>query len=931
VFAERLTVAGDPRQPQHLDRGGGELARHAGHREGPRRPGGAIIRPHARDRDPAWAPTVNANPKHRGHGGAGGADDPAHLDVAAAARERELGDAGGTAHAQAATKSDRDLGVGRRRIGDDEREDHEGAGANDHGPWPLQARCRARMRAAADRRRHAANSRTAGCASRAAGPAGSRIELARPRGWRWTAACKCTAAMSWTRSALFRQPVCVRQTDQSDCGPACLATVALHYGRRVSREALRAAAGTDRVGTNLLGLVRAAEALGFAPRAVRATWDALATAALPAIAHVTNAQGQGHFVVLHRVATDHVIVADPAGGVERRTRDAFTKQWNGYLLLLTPSALASSTLPSPRSPWRRLGGLVTAQRRALTYAYACAATLALLTIASSLFVQHVVDGVARGDDAPFLRALAIGMAVVVPLRAGFVALRHYLVAWIGRQVGLELMTGFVRHVLRVPLRFFETRSTGDVLSRVADSAKLRDAIGGAVLSTIVDLTTVVLALAALFVHDVELALVAAAFIPVLALVVAAHYGPTRRRARRAMEQAALVQTRLVEDVTGIDTVKALGLERRRADQADDAMTGYAMAAFQLQTVGVSLQALIALITGAAAAAILWFGSGRVLAGDLSLGQLMFCNAILAYLLEPLQRLASVGLQFQDAVVAGERLEQVFEHAAEDDAGARPPAPPVTGGLELRGVGFDYGPRTPVLRGIDLTIPAGRTTAIVGESGSGKSTLLKLLLRFHQPTAGQILCDGTDLRDLDLASWRARLGVVAQEPAIFAGTIRDNVLAAAPDATPERVAAAVRAAGLDAVVARLPERWDTQLGERGQNLSGGQRQRLAIARALARQPDVLLLDEATSHLDTATEALIQDALDGRDGQTVIVVAHRLSTVRRADQIVVLHDGQVAERGTHDDLLARGGRYAALWAAQHGSEPPRRLAVGAEGAR
>jgi len=298
--------------------------------------------------------------------------------------------------------------------------------------------------------------------------------------------------------------------------------------------------------------------------------------------------------------------------------------------------------------------------------------------------------------------------------------------------------------------------------------------------------------------------------------------------------------------------------------------------------------------------------------------LLFFYTLLVTMLEPLNRLATVNLKIQDALVAIDRLFQVLDIEQEPFGADKVNFESLQDGIELQGVGFGYGSRGDVLSNVSLKIPAGKTVAIVGESGSGKSTLLKLLLNFHQPTAGRIFLDGVDLRDFELHSYRSRVGVVSQDPFIFNGSIRDNIALARPDASLADVIEVARAAGLDEFISSLPGRYDTLIGERGANLSGGQRQRLAIARALLHAPEVLIFDEATSHLDTTTERVIQHSLKTRlAGRTVIVVAHRLSTIKDADMIYVLDGGQVCEQGTHHDLLARDGNYAALWDAQVGA--------------
>jgi HlyB family type I secretion system ABC transporter len=721
----------------------------------------------------------------------------------------------------------------------------------------------------------------------------------------------------------------VRQDDQSDCGAAALATLALHHGVAVGLQQLRDLAGTDRVGTNLLGLVQAAERLGFAARAVKGPYEALPGVPLPAIAHVRTEEGLGHFVVLHHVGKGAVVVADPARGVETLSRDEFCGRWTGYLLVVVPDPIKSPAPPgrAPAGPGRRFLSLLGAHTPILAEAFVCALVMTVLGVATSYFIQHLVDSVLVRSEGRLLNALGVGMVLIVVFKGLFGLLRQYLLAYVGRKVDLALIAGYARHLLGLPLRFFEMRQVGEILSRVNDAEKVREAVSGTTITAVVDGTLVVLLLAVLWCYDVRLALVATAFAPLLVASVAGHHPTARRRSRAAMERAAQFSAHLVEDVSGVETVKAFGAERVRAEEGEQRLVGLIQSLFSLEMLGLSMGTLGMLVTALAGLVTLWYGGHRVMDGALTIGQLMFFYSLLGYLLEPLERLASVNLKLQEALVAVDRLFQILDLEGEPIGAPNKVAfAGVREAIELRGAGFRYGCRADVLKGLDLRIPAGRTVAVVGESGSGKSTLLKLLMGFYEPTEGRLLIDGVDLRDFELASLRGRIGLVAQDPFIFTGTITANIALGRPGATQAEVADAAQAAGLDAFIAELPERYETVIGERGANLSGGQRQRLAIARALLRRPEVLIFDEATSHLDTATERAIQESLrTALAGKTVVLVAHRLSTIKDADRIYVLHQGRVVEEGTHRQLMERPGRYRDLWRAQtdDGDDGPRRM--------
>jgi ATP-binding cassette subfamily B protein len=476
----------------------------------------------------------------------------------------------------------------------------------------------------------------------------------------------------------------------------------------------------------------------------------------------------------------------------------------------------------------------------------------------------------------------------------------------------------------LPLRIFETRRVGEILSRVSDTVKVREAISGTATTLVVDGLVVLVLLGMLWLQDWPLAAAATAFVPLLFLGIAVYHPATRRRARDAMENASLLSAHLVEDVSGVRTVKAFGAQRSRAEQGEARLVEFVQASFSLQKLGLQMNGLALFATSLAGVVLLWFGGHRVMDGALTTGQLLFCYTLLVYLLEPLERLAQVNLKIQDALVAIDRLFQILDLEPEQRRDANHAA--FTGlqrAIELRDVSFRYGLRNNVLDNVNLKIPVGQTVAFVGESGSGKSTLLNLLLGFYQPTGGRILIDGVDLGDFDLASLRDRIGLVSQDPYIFNGTVRANIALSWPEAPLEDVTAAARAAGLDEFIASLPDRYATRIGERGVDLSGGQRQRLAIARAVLRRPEILVFDEATSHLDTATERAIQQSLRSQlVGKTVVLVAHRLNTIRHADVIYVLHRGRIVEHGTHQQLLDRRGHYAALYQGQLGDDESQR---------
>lgn len=718
---------------------------------------------------------------------------------------------------------------------------------------------------------------------------------------------------------MWRRTRLVKQNDRSDCGAAALATLALYHGRQVGLEKLRDLTATDTSGTSLLGLLRAAQSLGFTSKAIRcANVDVLDQTPLPAIAHVNDTDGVGHFVVVFRKRRNKVLIGDPVGTLRWEPAALFADRWTGNLLLAWPTAPTTNRGAGNASSFSRFIKLLTPHRGLLVEVVACALLMAVLAVSTSYFVQHLVDSVLVRDQRPLLNALGIGMVLVVLFRSGFDVVRQYLLAHVSRKIDLALLGGYAEHVLRLPLRFFESRRVGEIYSRVTDIAKLRDAIQGAAVTAIVDGIVVVGMFAVLWMYDARLAAVATLVAPLFLLAVGLHHPVARRRSQQAMEDGAQLSAHLIEDFSGIETFKAFHAEGQRLAKGETRVVSFAQSLFALHRLDIQLGSLVSLITGLAGLGVLWYGGHRVMDGALSIGQLLFFYTLLATMLDPLSRLATVNLKLQDAMVAVDRLYQVLEIEQEPWSADKADFARLERGIELEHVEFGYGARGPVLRDVSLSIPRGQTVAIVGESGSGKSTLLKLLLNYYQPTGGRVLVDGVDLRDIRLGAYRERLGVVSQDPFIFNGAIRENIALGKPEARLEEIIEVARAAGLESFINELPDRYETAIGERGANLSGGQRQRLAIARALLHRPDLLVFDEATSQLDTTTEQSIQETLRERlAGKTVVLVAHRLSTVKSADLIYVMHQGRVVEQGSHAELLKLDGRYAQLWRAQTGT--------------
>ncbi len=574
----------------------------------------------------------------------------------------------------------------------------------------------------------------------------------------------------------------------------------------------------------------------------------------------------------------------------------------------TPAAPAPAARV-PLAPRQRLLRLLAPQRFLLLGTGAAALALALLGIAAAAFLQRLID------TAPgaLLSALGIGLVLFVGFRGLCDLTRLYLMARIRRRVEQVLCAGYVRHVLALPLRYFEMQRAGEILSRIDDAVAVRTTISGAVVTAVLDGTLVLLFLGVLWLHDPPLALAATALLVLLMAGVLAQRRTARRHSRKLREHSALLTAHLAEDIAGIETVKVCGAEPLRSAQSEARLGAVLDDWSALQKLQSYRAALGTCALALAGVAVLWLGGRRVMDGALSLGELLFASFLLGSLLGPLQRLRTLDLQFHDALAALQRLYQVLDLEAEPLQTPRKLTFAwLHDSVELQDVSFRYGGLTSVLERVSLRIPTGRTVAIVGPSGAGKSTLLKLLVGLEEPSAGRIRIDGVELCDFHLESLRRRIALVTHDTFLFHGSIWDNLVLGAPEATFDEIAAATHAAGLDDFIDRLPRGYDTLLGAGGVYLSAGQRQQLAIARALLRQPEILILDEATSQLDTAAERALHHRLRRLlPGKTIVLVTHRLRTARGADLIYVLQQGRLVEEGNHRQLMVREAAYWSLW--------------------
>jgi subfamily B ATP-binding cassette protein HlyB/CyaB len=710
---------------------------------------------------------------------------------------------------------------------------------------------------------------------------------------------------------VIRRFAWIPQAEEMDCGAACLAMICKHYGVGMTLGKLRELANVTTQGATLDSLARTGESIGFTARGVQCTFDTLRGFQLPFIVHWEGY----HYVVVYGVSTTQVWVADPAVGFRKMSVEEFERGWNGTCLTFAPRPDLSQ-VGAVNSPWVRFARYLLPYKKILLHLFMATFVIQMLGIVPPLIIQNILDGVIVHQNVNLLNLLIGGLIISSLFTQLTATIRALLANFMVRKLDFTMMSQFFRHTLSLPYSFFAKRKTGDIFARFQENQTIRAFLTESTITTVLNLLMIFIYFTVLFLYNVKLTLLLIAFvIPILALTVLVT-PKVKRFAREVFSTMTDAKSYLMEALGGAETVKGMGIERPvrlkwEAKYAKALGVQYSAQSFNI-AVGLGGQ----LLNAATTIGVLWVGADLVLTRELTVGQLIAFNALMGSVLAPLMGLVGLWTLLQDASVAMERLGDVLDLEPEqrpEELASRVVIPELRGDIRFEGVYFRYGGNdTPyVLENVSVDIKAGELVAIVGRSGSGKTTLAKLLVGFYPPTEGRLTVDGYDIGVVDKEYYRAQIGYVMQTNLLFSGTIAENIAGSSDEPDRRRIEEVAKRADAHGFIAKMPLGYQQVVGERGMGLSGGQIQRLCIARALYRDPRLLVFDEATSALDSQSESnIIANLNDILKDRTAVVIAHRMSTIMRADKILVLYEGKVVEQGRHDELVERRGMYYEL---------------------
>jgi len=712
----------------------------------------------------------------------------------------------------------------------------------------------------------------------------------------------------------FRKKHYRPQMDQMDCGVASLAMVFGYFGSYYSLASLRELAKTTTNGTTALGLVKVAEELGFETQAIQADMSLfdLPDLTFPFIVHVLKEGELLHYYVVTGRDKENIYIADPDPGIRltKLSLERFEKEWTGTSIFMAPS-------PNYKPHQEKRQGLTSFlpilinQKGLIINIILATYLVTLINIVGSYYLQSIIDTYVPNQASSTLSIISICLVIVYALQQILSFAQDYLLIVLGQRLSIDIILSYIKHAFHLPMSFFATRRTGEIVSRFTDANSIIDVLASTVISIFLDISTVLIISIILFLQNSNLFFISLLGLPIYALIIIAFMKPFEKMNRDTMEANATLSSSVIEDINGIETIKSLVSEKTCYQKLDREFVDYLKRSFTYSRAESQQKALKKFAQLLLNVCVLWMGANFVMDGKMSLGQLITYNTLLYYFTNPLENIINLQTKLQTAQVANSRLNEVYRVKSEFEGQKMvEDLSMVQGDMTFKGIHYKYDYGQDILSDINLIIKHGSKIALVGVSGSGKSTLAKMMVNFFNPSQGEIRLGDMNLNQIDKKSLRQHINYLPQQPYVFNGTILENLLLGAKEGTTrEDILRAVELAEIREDIERMPLNYQTELTSDGTGISGGQRQRIALARALLTDAPILILDEATSSLDILTEKRIVDNLMNLD-KTLIFIAHRLTIAERVEKVIVLDRGKIVEEGNHDDLLARNSFYAHL---------------------
>lgn len=716
---------------------------------------------------------------------------------------------------------------------------------------------------------------------------------------------------------------CVIQHDIADCGAACIATICRQKGYNIGISNIREVAGTDKQGTSAYGIVKAIQKLGFEARAVKGNKEAFFSEfPLPCIAHVIVDGKILHYIVIHKITKKYIVIADPNEGIVKINPSEFFGEegkknikpkykWSGVLILVTDKSKLKSF--EKDGAIYRLLCLLKPYKTLLLHIFMASLVYTALGILGAFYFKVLIDSVLIQGLRKTLMTLSVGVIILNIFKVILNGFRSHLLLYLSQRLDIVLLLGYYSHVVELPMKFFNTRNIGEIVSRFNDAEKIRDTISSVALIVMIDTIMTFAGAVILYKQSANLFIITFIMVAMYILIVVFFNGLYKKFNKNQMENNEQFTSHMIESLNGIQTVKVYCAESKIIRKAEEKFLKLLKSNFTLNWTNNLQESLKSLIELVGINIIIWVGAINVIEGKMTIGTLMSFNTLLGYFFEPLKNLISLQPKIQTAIVAIDRLNEILDLEVEKKAVEYKKIVPnsLGGDIEINNVSFRYGTRKPVLNNINVSIKKGQKVAFVGSSGSGKTTLSKLLLRLYSPENGKILINNINIDDIQVEKLREKIAYISQDTFLFGESIYDNLKLGQEDISLDEVIDISERCQAREFIDELPLRYETIIEENGSNLSSGQKQRLAIIRAMIRKPDILILDEATSNLDATTEKEISNTIkDICKNMTTIIIAHRLSTIKECDKIFVMDGGKIIESGNHYELCKLGGKYAEL---------------------